>query len=247
VHAGSRAIFAHPIADNGLGPKAQSIVDAMLSAICTHRLAPGTKIGEAQVAQFFSTSRTIVRQALQHLAFLGMVRLEANRGAFVATASLKEAGDLYSARKLIEAETVAALVRDCTANDIRFLRAHIDREREAEEMGDRWMLIRLRSEFHLMIAKLSGNDVLHDLLAHILPRTAMIAAFYRDCCATCSPTDEHARLVDNLASGDADACIRLMRDHLELDESRLSFPEAAAARLHDLSEALRATIVGTAA
>ena len=136
----SRVVRAHPASDGGVGTRAQSIVDAVLSGICTHRLAPGAKLGEAQMAQIFGTSRSVVRQALQHLAFLGVVRLEANRGAFVANASLKEVADLYSARRLIEAETVAALARDCTANDIRSLRAHIGREREAERTGDRWML-----------------------------------------------------------------------------------------------------------
>ncbi len=179
-----------------------------------------------------------MRQALQHLAFLGLVRLEANRGAFVATATVKEANDLYSARRLIEAETAATLARDCTANDMRLLRAHIDREREAVRDGNRWRLIRLRSEFHLTIASLAGNAVLHDLLAQIIPRTAMIAAFYRSGGADCSPTDEHLRLVESLAKGDAEACARLMCDHLKLDESRLCFPSSPAPRQMDLSEAL---------
>ena len=207
-----------------MGPVAQAIIDTVVGAVCTQRLVPGAKIGEARVAQLFSTSRTVVRQALQHLAFLGLVRLEANRGAFVATATVKEADDLYSARRLIEAETVATLARDCTANDMRLLRAHIDREREAVRDGNRWRLIRLRSEFHLTIASLAGNAVLHDLLGQIIPRTAMIAAFYRSGCADCSPTDEHLRLVESSAKGDAQACARLMCDHLKLDESRLASP-----------------------
>ena len=233
-----RAEAAQPPSENGLGPVAQAIVDAVLGAACTQRLAPGAKIGEAQVAQLFSTSRTVVRQALQHLAFLGLVRLEANRGAFVVTATVKEASDLYSARRLIEAETAAALARDCTANDVRALRAHIGRERGAERDGDRWRLTRLRSEFHLAIARLAGNDVLHDLLAQILPRTTMIGAFYRSGCAACNPTDEHSRLVESFASGDAETCARLMCDHLKLDESRLCFPAAPTPRQQNLSEVL---------
>lgn len=225
-------------ADSHLGPKARQIVDAVLGAICTNRLSPGLKLGEAQLATIFGTSRTVVRQALQQLAFFDLVRLEPNRGAFVAKATPREARDLYAARRAIEAETIAELARHCTANDIRTLRRHIDFEREAERTGARWDMIRLRSDFHLEIARLSGNEVLHDLLARILPRTAMIAACYRAQRLACHPTDEHAGLIDLLAAGKVDTCVQFMRAHLELDETRLSFPAKPGIPNEDLATAL---------
>ena len=56
----------------------------MRDAIIDRRLAPGTKLSEAEVGTLFEVSRTVVRSALQMLAFEGLVRSERNRGAFVA-------------------------------------------------------------------------------------------------------------------------------------------------------------------
>ena len=53
-------------------------------AIVSHRLAPGTKLPEDELASIYSVSRTVIRAALQALSHDRLARLEPNRGAFVA-------------------------------------------------------------------------------------------------------------------------------------------------------------------
>lgn len=214
---------------NGTGEPGQPVVDriekAVLSAINAERLPPGTKLGEDRLAQLFDTSRTLVKQALQRLAYLGVVRLESNRGAFVASTTRKEAADLYAARRIIEAATVAALARDCTANDIRVLRQHIEEENEARESNDRHRLIQTRAKFHLKIAELSGNELLVEFLERILPRTAMIATFYRYPPPNPASAHDHERLLELLMAGDAEGSVAFMNAHLDIDEKQLRIPE----------------------
>src|SRR6187551_2392063 len=69
---------------NGSEDRSLSIRDQLRDAIIDRRLAPGTKLNEAEVGELFSVSRTVVRSALQMLSFEGLVRTERNRGAFVA-------------------------------------------------------------------------------------------------------------------------------------------------------------------
>ena len=64
--------------------RAQAIRDQLRDAIVDRRLAPGTKLSEAEVGALFDVSRTVARSALQMLTFEGLVRSERNRGAFVA-------------------------------------------------------------------------------------------------------------------------------------------------------------------
>lgn len=220
---------------------AQQIVEAIREAVSNGRLWPGAKLGEGQIAEVFSTSRTVVRQALQQLSYLGIVRLEANRGAFVASATRKEAADLYAARRVIESETVAILARHCTANDIRALRMHLSAEQAARDANDRQLLLDLRSAFHLRIAELAGNSILVELLAQILPRTAMIARFYRSISVTPQSTkDDHAELIELLVSGNAAKCVQLMHKHLDLDEQHLLIPETPKTGRVNLGEILKA-------
>lgn len=94
---------------SGLGH--DPIALAVTDAIAAGRLPAGSKLGEKELGRLFRCDRTRVRQALQHLAFAGLVRPEPNRGAFVASPTLEEAQALYAARRLIEAETVREAAR----------------------------------------------------------------------------------------------------------------------------------------
>ena len=216
---------------------AHRIVGAIIEAISSRRLPPGAKLGENQLAQVFGVSRTIIRQSLQQLAFTGVVQSITNRGAFIAQFSPQEAADLYAARRVIETETVVLLARYCTAGDIRNLRRHVARERELEATGNLLDLTRLRSDFHLLIARLAGNRVLADILERLLPQTALIRAFYGSIQPSTRPTDDHDRLIDLLAKGDERGCVELICEHLHLDERRLVIPPSSDKPNFNIAEA----------
>src|SRR5215470_2033872 len=80
---------------------------SLRDAIVSHRLAPGTKLPEDELASIYSVSRTVIRAALQALAHDRLVRLEPNRGAFVAQPSQTEAREIFEMRMLVEARAAA--------------------------------------------------------------------------------------------------------------------------------------------
>lgn len=63
----------------------------MSQAIHEHRLLPGTKLGEDELSDIYSVSRSVVRSALQALSSVEVVELRRNRGAFVAKLTIREA------------------------------------------------------------------------------------------------------------------------------------------------------------
>lgn len=177
----------------------------------------------------------MVRQALQRLSYLGIVRLESNRGAFIASATRKEAEDLYAARRVIEAAAIAALARDCTANDIRVLRRHIELENEARASDDWQHLVQIRADFHLKIAELSGNAVFVEMLERILARTAIISTFYLKPRGHSCEADHHQRLIEALVENNVEEAVRLMEEHLTVDERSLVIPDRPSGGKVDLS------------
>ncbi|HEU4475111.1 MAG TPA: GntR family transcriptional regulator, partial [Methyloceanibacter sp.] len=70
------------------GAAEEAIYERILAAIFEHRLPPGTKLGEDRLASIFAVSRARIRRVLPRLAHEGVVRLEPNRGAFVAQPSV---------------------------------------------------------------------------------------------------------------------------------------------------------------
>ena len=119
------------------------VASSLSLAIHEHRLSPGTKLGEDELAEIFAVSRTVIRAALQSLAHLQLVDIKRNRGAFVAQPSLREAREVFEARELLEPRTAQMAAERATPDDIEMLRRHITDEHAAMSRGERGKALHL--------------------------------------------------------------------------------------------------------
>ncbi len=203
--------------------------DHMHRAIADRRLPPGTKLVEEGLAEIFEVSRARVRKVLQRLAHDKMVTLEPNRGAFVARPSVDEARHVFAARRVIEDAIIRAVASDVGDRAIDGLRRLNQAEHEAHEGRDPHGAIRLSGEFHLQLAAYCGNPILAGFLRELVSRSSLIIAVYETPGGPDCAFDEHQKIIDALAAGDANAAAREMRAHLEQIESRLNLTESEAA------------------
>ena len=213
----------------------QRIVDSIVEAIVERRLMPGTKLAEAQIGQLFDVSRTVVRQALNQLSRDRLVTLEPARGAFVAQPGVDEARQVFEARQLIEASIVRELCSRITDAQLTELRAHLRDERAAVARTDISGRTRLLADFHVVLARMLGNEVLAELLADLLSRSSLIALMYQSAHSAEHSQQEHVDIVEALARRDARAAVRLMNRHLHSVEHNLRLDPLSS----DLSKALR--------
>ncbi len=212
---------------------AQRIYDDIVRAVEEHRLPPGTKLGEQTIAALFGVSRARVRQALHHLSLTHIVTLHPNRGAFVAEPSIREARAVFAARRLVEPPLAASLLGRLGATELQRLRRHVAAEDAARAAQDQRESIRLSGEFHVILAGLSSNAVVTDIVRGLVARSSLIIALYqRTGSADCAP-EEHSELVDALGGRPARVIARIMDHHLRHVEAslRLSAPEHAAVDL----------------
>jgi DNA-binding GntR family transcriptional regulator len=213
----------------------QRIVESVTTAIVERRLMPGTKLAEQQIADIFGVSRTVVRQALNQLSRDHLVTLEPARGAFVAMPSVEEARQVFELRALLEAAMVRRLCESITAAQVAELRAHLAAEREAVRRTDVPGRTRLLADFHVVLARMLGNEVLADLLADLLSRCSLISLMYQSSHSAEHSQDEHVKIVDALEQRDARAAVRLMEHHLAAVERNLRLDP----RAPDLAEVLK--------
>ena len=211
------------------------IVDAITTAIVERRLMPGTKLVEQQIADIFEVSRTVVRQALNQLSRDRLVTLEPARGAFVATPSIDEARQVFQVRRLVEAGMVRQLAAQITDRQVDQLRAHLRDERQAVVRSDVPGRTRLLADFHVVLARLLGNEVLAELIADLLSRSQLIALMYQSSHSAEHSQHEHVDIVDALAKRDGRAAARLMEQHIEAVERNLRLDP----RTPDLASVLR--------
>lgn len=198
------------------GPRTrtEAVHEALRQAIIEQRLAPGVRLPEDAIGESFGTSRTIAREALGRLAVEGLVELKPNRGAFVANPSLEEGRDIFVVRRGLERMVAEQLAGRLSLAEVKDLRGFVAREKAAAGANDP-EAIRLAGEFHLMLARLTGNATLIRYVTEVVSRCSLILAMYgRPHSAECG-VSEHEAIIEMLIAGDAATAARLMDEHLE--------------------------------
>jgi DNA-binding GntR family transcriptional regulator len=215
----SRSPAAEPaaVADN----LTQRIADSITSAIVERRLMPGTKLAEQKIADVFKVSRTLVRQALMQLSRDHLITLEPARGARVAEPGIEEAKQVFEARNMLEAAMIRRAATELSDAQIAELRAHLKAESEAVQRTDVSGRTRLLADFHVVIARMLGNEVLAGMLSDLVSRCSLIALMYQSAHSAEHSASEHVAIVDALARRDARAAVRLMEAHLHNVERNL--------------------------
>ncbi|MCM2294041.1 GntR family transcriptional regulator [Allorhizobium sp. BGMRC 0089] len=204
--------------------RAQAIRDCLRDAIIDRRLAPGTKLSEAEVGALFDVSRTVVRHGLQMLAFEGLVTMERNKGAFVSNPTPDEARQIFASRRLIEKGIVAAVAGRLTQMQIETLHAHLDEEARLQNLRGteaRRAEIKSSGDFHLTLAKMAGNAILEKFMDELVARSSLVIALYgRTGISSCGCSD-HSAILKALEKGETDRATDLMIHHIDHIEADL--------------------------
>ena len=191
------------------------------AAITGHRLLPGARLVEDQLGEVFGVSRPRIRSVLHSLARDKVVTLQRNRGAVVAYPTVKEAKEVFAARRLIEVALARDIVRAVDDKALKRLRAHIKKEQQGERSQDRALELRASHEFHTLLAEIVGNRVIIEFLRELMARSSLITAIYeRPDVSSCSHL-AHMHLIKCIERRDAAGLAAAMLQHLDKIESDL--------------------------
>ena len=219
---------------------ASEISARIVEAVMAQKLAPGSRLGEQQLAMLFDCSRTIVREALTRLAARGIVTVSARRGWFVIEPSQDEAREAFEARRVIELGLIrsagsAGRTGKIEKAALRQLKAHLQREKAAlkeSDVGNRSFLL---GDFHVCLAECLGNTLLADTLRDFTARTTLIAMLYQSTHDAVQSCEDHVQIVAALERGDHAAAEALMAAHIGTVQSalRVQAPTDPLAQLRD--------------
>jgi DNA-binding GntR family transcriptional regulator len=194
--------------------RAGLIYRALRHAIIEQALEPGAKLPEDAIGERFGASRTIVRHALGQLAAEGLVELRRNRGATVATPSWEEARDIFDVRLGLENLVVQRLAGRLAPEQVKRLETHVDEEEKARGNNEP-LSIRLATEFHILLAEMTGSPVLTRYVSEIASRCGLTLALYSRPHSSECAVSEHRAITAALAKGDCARAKSLMNEHLE--------------------------------
>jgi DNA-binding GntR family transcriptional regulator len=222
------------------------VYETVYRAVMEHRLEPGQRLREEEMAAEFGVSRTVVRQALQRLAQDQVIELMHNRGARVPLPSLDDARHVFEARRMVECEVARKLGGRLSSAQLIELQALASAEQEADQRGDRAEAIRYSGEFHNALARMYGNPVYVRMLTGLMPTTSLLMARFKRHGGQVCVAHRHVDLISALLQGSGAAATEMRKHLVELEQSLTDAPSPGAKSLRDAFAAYRDNTESTA-
>ena len=193
----------------------EDVLREIEQAVLDHRLPPGTKLKEVQLANLFGVKRGLIRKVLARLAHSRLVDQKPNRGATVASPSVQEGQDLFATRRVLESAILETLAAKIDPEKITQLRKMLDQEQKAYQKNDSGKALALSIGFHRKLATLAGNSVLEEYLNDIIRRTPLVILTHLgDDHQNRCRNQEHEAIIDAIEAGDTKKAIKVMNQHL---------------------------------
>lgn len=184
--------------------------------ILSCRLEPGSEVSEADLADRLSMSKTPVRDALGRLRAEGFVRTFPRRGYLIVPLTISDMNELFDVRSIVEAGAAELAVERITPAELDELDRLADASYDDDLNASLDRFVAANRDFHVAIARASGNSRLIALVARQLDeleRFFYVGAKSRD--VNPEVRTDHHRIVDVLRSGDRAAAREIAVNHNE--------------------------------
>jgi DNA-binding GntR family transcriptional regulator len=142
----------------------------------------------------------------------------------VASPSREATAQIFAARRLVEPWLVKCCCERADRAGLKRLERVVLDEDRARAAGDARAVVRLSGDFHRVLAELAGNEPLTGLMHGLTVRTCLAIVANRASTGSTCREDEHARIVEAMAAGDAKRAMKLMTEHLQHIERALDEP-----------------------
>ena len=211
-----------------------SVVDRILAMISSGELKKGDLLpSQKQLAESFGVSQSPIREALHALETMGVVKIKVGKGTFVnddadmmlqqmkiqSTVQQYDVRDLVQARQVLETAIIDLAIKNMNATYEKQLEDNCNKLQKALNDGQINKFVKTDYDFHLLIAEISGNSVLKDML-----KTTKSSYFTANTILSKSPStnqatvEAHRKIAKALTERNAELAKQLMNKHLELIE-----------------------------
>ncbi|CCF01114.1 Putative transcriptional regulator (plasmid) [Sinorhizobium fredii HH103] len=200
--------------------------EALFKAITEHQILPGTKLPEEELAEAFGVSRTRIRELLQRLSYLGIVKTPRHRSAYVAKPSEADARDVFQARRVLESGMIPYVIKRFNDKDEDDLRKLLRLEHDALNSKNRNRAISCSGQFHIRLCQVINNKTLLETLRVLVSQTSLILAVYPPSGRSSCDCEHHATLMDRIVARDVGGAVAALVHDLDAVEQSTFFTHA---------------------
>lgn len=214
------------------GTRRQKIVETLLNELFQGQIKPRERLRVDHLAERHGVSVTPIREALVELAGLGVIELQANRGAVVRAFGPRQVREICQLRRILECEATRGACGRIAPFELATLKAELSKLAGARRTV-KWSAEtrRLDSQLHELITERCGNE----RLAYEIRRYSVLFRLLRDArhdkrtvrnnFAQMDENAEHLAIVEALIGGNTERAAAAMDYHVN---------QSAAALVQDL-------------
>jgi GntR family transcriptional repressor for pyruvate dehydrogenase complex len=160
----------------------EQVAKQLAARIMNGEWKPGEKLpSETELSKIFNVGRSSLREALTSLSFIGLIRIRAGGGSYIADqpsayltnawlnsgklADERTLREFLEARMILETEVVGLCAEKATAEELDEMQELVDKMWSA--LRDHDQFSKLDLSFHLCLGKAAKNEVLNNILIGI--------------------------------------------------------------------------------
>jgi GntR family transcriptional repressor for pyruvate dehydrogenase complex len=211
----------------------QKTVENIKNYVKYHKLNQGDRLpSEREMAKKFGISRTIVRDAVNNLAGLGILEIRHRSGIFIASVDTSTIASQLSSRLIFNRHSVVNLfqVRQVLETAVaKWAAENCDQEGEKRlktiiqemngclsEKGNKSCFREIDNRFHILLAEISKNQIVLDLMKTLLEYMKSLRRFSLSLpgkveeCAR-----QHEIIIEAVCDRSSGRAVAAMEEHLE--------------------------------
>lgn len=196
----------------------QEVYGKLKSLIIYNKIMPGDVITVGELAKRFNVSKTPVRDSLNTLMHEGLVEVLPYKGYLISRVDIKILLDLFQMREILEGASAELAALNATQDMIESLLELVNKNIAGQSKKP---FMQTNFNFHMAIAKASGNQYLCKCLSNVLEQLQRV--LYSDL-ITGDPQlmqREHQELVQCIIKKDSQEAKSLITTQIEATRRRV--------------------------
>jgi len=201
---------------------ADQVAGILRQRVLNGELRPGTSLQEIPLAESLGVSRNTMREAMRILSLEGLLKRSIHRGIAVAQLSLRDVQEIYHVRRVLEISAIHA-AKSPAPELLRELLVALEQYEEAVQARDWVSAVTHDLHFHSLLIRFLRNKRLEAFYQKTIAelRVGMVLVDQRhDHPGILIPV--HRKLYQLLTAGKLKECAKILVQHLDDSESRLS-------------------------
>lgn len=179
-------------------------------------LKPGEKLNETELTEYFGVSRTPIREAIQLLKEVKLVKIIPGQSTIVEAINLKDMDDCYLVLTNLQVFAIESAFPNIREEDIEYLNILLDNFNIASKKESLQEVVKLDNDFHDYLVELSNNSYLIDIINMLqLHVTRLKYLYFDDEDMRRFSIDEHRKILDLLEKNNIEKTKDMMYKHWE--------------------------------